>query len=326
LVAIFQLGLLTAVGLGLERGLLLEEVGVREEQLLDRDAYLPLSALLGLGESMLRQRPGVNIGLSALEFVRPSTLGALGYVIGNCVNLGEALEAFARYQSLLTPAVRWESSTVAGGGREIRLVASPAFRRLAFPVEIQLGTWISIGRRLTGMRWTPRRVRLQHQPLGPAEEFSALFGQVEFGASVDALELDAEVLALPVVGARPELQLSSTRLVQSLLPEPEGEVDCRARVRTLLHEGISHGMTTKEQAARELGLSPRTLSRRLQEEGSSFSDLLREVREQLARVWLRDPALSIYEVAYLLGYSQPSTFHRSFRRWTGQTPMHWRAG
>ncbi|HWO08502.1 MAG TPA: helix-turn-helix transcriptional regulator, partial [Polyangiaceae bacterium] len=76
--------------------------------------------------------------------------------------------------------------------------------------------------------------------------------------------------------------------------------------------------------ARRLGLGERTLQRRLRDEGTSFAALLDEARAELARSYLGDSKLAIFEVAYLLGYSEPSAFNRAFRRWTGKSPREYR--
>lgn len=331
LVAVVQLVLHGAGALGLDRGELLAEVGVTEAQLADRDDYVPLSMQVRLGEAVARRCPGINVGLVVLEHMRVSTLGVLGYVVSHCATLRDALEAFARYQAVLSPALRWRvdpqsqpQSKVRAHPR-IRIEAPPPLQRLGFPLETQVGCWLVLGRELTGVSWSPVRVQLRHHPYGPPEEFADRFGcPVEFGAPVNALELPPEVLDLPVVGARPELQPSLARLAQTLVRGQPAPEDYESRVRALLLEQLPRGLTSKEEAARRLGVSPRTLTRRLQEDGASFRELLEQVRQQLARAWLADPAVAIHEIAYLLGYSEPSTFHRSFRRWTGQTPTAWR--
>lgn len=323
LVTVMQMVLQMGSALGIDRAELLQEIGVTEAELVDRDGYMPLHKQVALGEALARRRPGVNIGLVGLDYFRVSTLGVLGYVVSHCATLGDALEAFARYQTLLSPAVRWQVD--AGPPARIRIEAAPPMQRLAFPLETQVGSWVVMGRQLTQTQWSPVRVQLRHHPRGPAEEFTERLGcPVEFGAPVNELRLPADVLALPVVGARPELQPSLTQLVQTLLQAQPAPEDHTSRVRALLLEQLPRGMTSKDEAARYLGTSPRTLTRRLQEEGVSFRELLEQVRQQLARAWLADPAVAIHEVAYLLGYSEPSTFHRSFRRWTGQTPTVWR--
>jgi AraC-like DNA-binding protein len=82
---------------------------------------------------------------------------------------------------------------------------------------------------------------------------------------------------------------------------------------------------TPERAAHALTTSPRTLSRRLAEEGTSFRDLHDEVRADFARVLLQDRSASIADVSFFLDYSEPAAFHRAFRRWTGTTPHEYRA-
>ncbi len=322
LVAVVQMALGVAAALGLDRAALLAEAGLREPDLLDRDAYISLSQQVRLGEAIARQRPHRNIGLVSLPLVSPSMMGVLGYVVGHCATLEGALQAFVRYQNLLTDAVRWEIRQ--DPPSTLRVEADPALQRLVFPVEAQLGVWVVLGRQLTRVTWSPVQLRLRHHPRGPAQEFEEVFGcPVEFGATHNELQIPPEALALPITGARPELQPSLARLAQAQL-ETATPPSHAERVRTLLLEQLPRGLTTREQAARRLGTSPRTLARRLQAEGSSFRDVLEAVRQQLARAWLSDPGVALHEIAYLLGYSEPSAFHRSFRRWTGQTPATWR--
>lgn len=322
-VAAMHLVLQTASGLGLARAELLEEVGVTEAQLADRDGVVNVAQQLALGRLVAKRRPGVNIGLAALDFVNVSMLGVLRYVVGNCATLGDALDAFIRYQQLLSPAIRW--SVEREPDPRITIVAVPPMQALGFPLETQVGLWIVVGRELTGVQWKPQSVRLRHQAAGPKAEFVERYGcPVEFGASANELRLAAADLALPVVGARPELQPSLMELARSVQMRTLPPQDSAGRVRALLLEQVPKGMTTKEGVARHLGYSVRTLTRRLQAEGVSFRELLEEARERLALAWMTDPSAEIHEVAYLLGYSDPSAFHRSFRRWTGVTPTAWR--
>jgi len=325
LVAITQMVLQTASALGLDRAQLLAEVGVTEAELADRDGYTTLDTQLRLGHRIAHLRPNVNIGLAALDYMRPSTLGVLGYVLSHCVTLRDVVDAVLRYQNLLSPAVQW--SLQQGATNRVTIEAAPPMQSLAFPLETQVGVLVVVGRQLTGVEWIPDRILLRHVPRGDPAEFTRRLGrEVEFGAECNALELSAETLALPVLGARPQLQPAVVALVESI-EQPAAEPappEHTGRVLTLLHDEIPKGMTTKDEAARSLGVSARTLTRRLQEEGVSFRALLERARQDLAQGWLGNDGVAIHEVAYLLGYSEPSTFHRSFRRWTGQTPSAWR--
>jgi len=96
------------------------------------------------------------------------------------------------------------------------------------------------------------------------------------------------------------------------------------RVQICLLRIVQHGDFSLKRVARELALSPRTLQRRLKEEGSVYQDLVVEVRNSLAKQYLSDSPFSFVEIAFLLGYSKLSAFHRAFKRWTGQTPGEYR--
>ena len=94
-----------------------------------------------------------------------------------------------------------------------------------------------------------------------------------------------------------------------------------ARTRSVLLECLPSGDASLGGAARRLGVSTRTLQRRLASEGVSFRQIIQEVREHLARHYLRNTALTFGEVAFLLGFDEPPSFFRAFREWTGRTPQ-----
>ena len=104
------------------------------------------------------------------------------------------------------------------------------------------------------------------------------------------------------------------------LDRPAG-ASTAARVRRLLIDGMGQEKQSVTTIGREMGMSARTLSRRLVEEGTSFRHIQDEVRHQLAVALLGDASVSIAEVAFFLGYAEPAPFHRSFKRWTGMTPQ-----
>jgi AraC-like DNA-binding protein len=97
------------------------------------------------------------------------------------------------------------------------------------------------------------------------------------------------------------------------------------QVRNLIAEEFRGGEASLERIADRLGLTPRTLQRKLQELGTSYNDVLDQLRRQLAVRYLREPRMAICEVAYLLGFSEASSFHRAFKRWTGLTPKDFRS-
>ncbi|MCQ1851410.1 AraC family transcriptional regulator [Neorhizobium galegae] len=104
------------------------------------------------------------------------------------------------------------------------------------------------------------------------------------------------------------------------LADLDASVSVAKRVRAALHEAIPSGLTTMEAIARKLAVSKRTLQRRIEAEGTSFQQILKETREALARHYLEKTALPASEISFLLGFDEPNSFYRAFRSWTGKTP------
>lgn len=324
MVAITQMLLQVGGALGIDRAELLAIAQLSEHDVADRDAYVPFAKQLAIGAEISRRLPGRNIGLAALEHIQPATFGVLGYVICHSENLRVALKAFVRYQNLLSDALTWRLERDATTA-VLTLDAASEFEELAHPVETQIGIWVSMGRKLTGAAWSPARVTFRHQPVGDPREHEAFFAcPVHFGAAANQLELRDESLSMSIHGARPELRPSLALLLQTLLDDIAEPGEYTRRVSEFLRRELPRGVSTKHETARVLAISERTLSRRLREEGTSFREILDNLRCMFSQAWLADPDNAVYEVAYLLGYTETSTFHRSFRRWTGHTPAEWR--
>src|SRR5262249_39669466 len=126
--------------------------------------------------------------------------------------------------------------------------------------------------------------------------------------------------AAPNPSTHAYLERHAARLLEALDPERWSD-----RVRRTLAENLRRGTVQQAQVARRLAVSERTLQRRLGEEGLSFAGILDAVRRDLCLGYIAEPSLAVYEIAFLLGYSEPSALHRAFRRWTGESPQAYRA-
>lgn len=133
--------------------------------------------------------------------------------------------------------------------------------------------------------------------------------------------LPTSLLSAPVLAADATLSRIVTAHAEQLLASSaSAPQSISAQVRQHLAAGMAHGLVSLRSIAAQLHLSERSLQRQLQEEGTRFADLMDEVRRNLAQRYIADPQLALGEVAYLLGFSEPSAFHRAFKRWTGTTP------
>ena len=171
----------------------------------------------------------------------------------------------------------------------------------------------------TGQR--VRGIRLPHAPLGPRDEYARLLGvPVQFEAATASAVFDDELLATPCRGHDPNLYRVVRAHAELLLERLPRDPSMRGQVRRLVLGVIAQGEPEMATVARTLGTSERSLQRRLQEEGTSFREVVDEARRELALGYLGDRRLAVSEVAYLLGYAEAGAFVRAFKRWTGRTP------
>jgi AraC-like DNA-binding protein len=170
-----------------------------------------------------------------------------------------------------------------------------------------------------------REVRFQHAAPKDTSEHERIFrAPVQFERGDSELVFESALLRLPLVEADPTLCAMLDRHAEELLtklPRRGGLID---DVRALLRQSLNGGDPGLEAISQQLGLSPRTLQRKLKDERTSHQDLLDEMRRDLSVRYLQEPEMAICEVAYLLGFSEPSAFHRAFRRWMGTTPRAYR--
>ena len=173
---------------------------------------------------------------------------------------------------------------------------------------------------LCGPEWRPTAVELTFRPPADPRPYVEFFrAPVRFNAPQSRIAFPALWLSRPPPSADPELfarlqgQAARTH-----------HIDTAAQLRRTLRQLVEEGAATAQQAARALGLHPRTLDRRLDELGTSYRAILDEVRYEVACHLLRDSDIAIVEIGSLLGYSNPSALSRAFRRWSGYAPAQWR--
>jgi AraC-like DNA-binding protein len=241
------------------------------------------------------------------------------YVASTSPTLREALQQIGRYYRLITR------------NGDLRLGAEGALTRVelllnlppaAIPSPIIEYSMASVARRVfafTGKH--AREVRLPHAPLGPRDEYTRLLSvPVRFEAAHPAVLVDDDALDSPCVGHDPNLYRVVRSHADLLLARAPSDLSIRGRTRAAVAGLVAQGEPDIGRVARALATSDRSLQRRLQEEGTSFREVVDDTRQELAMGYLGDRQLSVSEVAYLLGYAESSAFVRAFKRWTGKTP------
>jgi AraC-like DNA-binding protein len=183
---------------------------------------------------------------------------------------------------------------------------------------------LTMGRRGTQMKLTPLRVELKRDAKH-REIFETEFGcPVKFKARRNAIVFRIRDLDLPFVSYNAELLEMLTPQLDRQLEERKTQRSCADQVTWVLKRLLGGPRPEIRDVAKELGLSSRTLQRRITEEGTSFRALLNDARHELARFYLKEPSLNVTEIAYLLCYEDPSSFFRAFHEWEGTTPSEWK--
>ncbi len=229
----------------------------------------------------------------------------------------------ARFKRLCTPEELHISETL----HEVALTTTWLFAMEPEPdvsIDVAFALLLSIGRHGTGQPLTPVRVELtRSKPEGGAHE--AFFEcPVHFGASRNALVLKPGDLERPFPGYNPELLEILTPALSAALGELDASDAIGDQVKAVLRGKLASVRPELSEVARDVGLSERTLQRRITDEGTSFRALLNEARRKWGCQLLRDGASSIDEIAYLLGYQDTRSFSRAFSDWEGMPPNRWR--
>jgi AraC-like DNA-binding protein len=180
--------------------------------------------------------------------------------------------------------------------------------------------WVALSRHATRTRVIPQRVVLPSLPSDVATVESWLGARVRHGntTSVRFSRLDA---TRPFLTANAGMWAFFEPELRRRLDDLDGDATTGSKVRAALVELLPAGAGTMRGVAHQLAISTRTLQRRLGDEGVTFQAILADMREQLARHYLTTSALSLGEIAFLLGYDNPNSFHRAFNQWTGRTPL-----
>jgi AraC-like DNA-binding protein len=266
-----------------------------------------------------RRDLGLRLGADAL----PHQLNVASAAALHSPNLGEALKKLGRYKRLVCPEEVFIER--ADGEARIRfhwlLAEEPPPMLL---VDGTLASALALARTGTGKPIRARRIELTRRP-ADEEMLSRHFGcEVLFDAAVDLLVLDESALAEPFVTYNEDLLAVMLPGLEAALDERGGARTLADDVRMVLGRRMHGERPTIDKVARELGMSPRTLQRRLEEAGTSYQEILDEVRRQSARRLLAKTDLDAGEVAFLLGFEELNSFTRAFRAWEGKTPTQWR--
>jgi len=260
-----------------------------------------------------------ELGLRIAEAFSLPMAGPVGLLARNAATLGAAIDDAARYLRYQTNCV--EVITEPAG--ELVAVATifPAFEAAACRpfVEVMVGALVQILRGLARPGWRPAQVTFAHPaPRDPAP-YRQLFGSVSFGERLNAVLITQEDLDMPIVGADPQMAREVARFIENNAA-PMAALSQTAQVTEMIKRLLPEGRSSIDEVAQHLGVTTRTVQRRLSYEGKSFSALTEAARKDLVAKHLHSPNVRLSSIARRLGFSSASAFSRWFHKVYGVQP------
>ena len=261
------------------------------------------------------------LGLHLAQHFDLRECGMLYYVLAASPNIGEAIRNLARYLAVSNESIRL---SVSERTRSTVLVVNYKIPRHIDRLFAEYGYAVVLRafRELTGRNVSPKAVTFVHGRNTHKTEFDRFYRcPVTFNATADTMVLPTELLQTPILTSdKYLLQILKNACDEALAKRAKSSGTLRAMVENEIVQLLPHGKAQVEKVAGNLGMSNRTLARRLSEEGTSYAAILDELRRDLSARYLEDPALSLNQIAWLLGYSMVTSLNHAFRRWTGNSP------
>lgn len=312
---------------GIREDAFLALAGITPEQIADPAHRLPLDrydAAVRATRACLRDEPN-----AALEVGTRWPIGGylMGHLFSNAPTLREALGLVGRYGRLVHEGMRL---AVIEAGDETTVVYENPVRapdNAGFESEVMLSFLLRVGQLLTGYDLPPIAVSFAHDAADERTDYRRAFGiEPEFGARRDALRFARKLLDVPNAHHDPTVSVLLERRASELLAAQDDDARLVERVRDLIRLVRDPQSLRADDLAARLGTSSRALQRRLRARGTSLSSLLDETQKTMAIEAVRSSSAPLKQIADRLGFSEPSAFHRAFKRWTGKTPRDFRLG
>ena len=291
----------------------------------DRALLLPIEEHLAVARAIFEDRRE-TLGIDLAQAMPLELAGLWSFLLRSSNTFGDMLRRAERYMRVVN---RHREFGLEERGHQVALVCPHPDPSPYSPREqvvcVFLGHWISWGRQLTRTSFSVEHARFRWSAPRNRTPFQRFFGgRVEFGADEDALLLRREVLNLPLTEQTPELAEQFEAYACTLIRRLRPESSFVERVRETIAEGLLSGYIRETAVAQRLAVTVRTMHRHLAATGTSFRKVRDDLLRQRAQELLLERRVPIGEVSYLLGYAEPTNFHRAFRRWTGRTPAAWR--
>jgi AraC-like DNA-binding protein len=308
-------------GYGVEHRPVLEEAGLPPD-LVDELAWISLQKLADALSVAARVTGDRYFGLKHGSRGR-FTSNPLGYLLTNAPDLKTGLRYFARFHPVLAT-------------NHLQFVESPSAARIEFSYPVTMSNVVQLTdfvlmrfvmriRGAAGNQWRPVAVGLTHRQPADTSEYERRVGpRISFDQPVNSITIAAATLALPMPNADPQLFRLVERFCEEEIERQKAVDHPLNGIREAMMRCLHQGSFGPNHVAKELGLAPSSLHRRLKAEGTSFLRLLDDTRRCLTHRYLLESSLKLTDIAARVGYSELSAFSRAARRWFGTSPRSFR--
>ena len=312
-------------GGGVSREAVLSEAGLESVDLQDPDARLPVETVSKLWIAARSRTNDRLIGLRVGRFIRPGSFSVLGHLLMTCATLREALDQAAKFAVLVGDGGLLTVKEQDGSIVLTYDLVDPFAPCREERIEAILASLVSFADWITGTEINPIEVSFTHKAPKEITEFKKVFGlSPRFAQGHNTLVFGPEDLSRPLTQANAALSSVLTNHAESILTQLTAMDPFLYRLRQHLLAQLPSGVPNLEDTAFDLGIPPRSLQRKLSANDTTFKKELSQIRRDTAFQYLNSNT-PIIEIAFLLGFSDTASFHKAFKRWTGDTPGNWRS-
>ncbi|MCA6059445.1 AraC family transcriptional regulator [Thalassolituus sp. ST750PaO-4] len=304
---------------------LLQDVGLNLQELEQHpDSRVAIATMTAFWDRVEQITANPAFGLEVSRYVQPMHFRALGLLMISCQNMQQVIEKIGRYHAMISNTVN------------IRVIHQP--HRIGFAIDPLAGvpisalavdgffaTIVTFARQLTGQNLLVQNVELMRSlPATGGERWSTFFQcPVNFQQATNCLWFERAQLIKMALPGDSQLAAANEALVEQYLQKMNA-LNWHERIKNSIQAVLEQGEPTLADTAQVFNLSERTLRRYLQQEGTSFRQVLEEVRREMAVHYLLQTAVPVTDIALRLGFSDSSNFNRAFQRWFEQTPGQYR--
>lgn len=308
---------------GVDTNNFFKSVGIDPKILLAPDERITVQQYVAIEEQAALITNDECYGVHMGQFAEAGNWSILGYMMMNCNTINDAFRKFEKYSVIIGNLIRGEYHT---GTNTVAIVLSipenaPEISKHCY--QGYFSSMVRLARTLSGKNINPLEVGFTYKKPDYINEYERIFGcNVLFEQEQNYLILSKEVVETPVISPNKNLLEYFENYAKEFLAKLEPS-KMTYKVKHLLLSNMDDDNMTIRNVAKKLAVSVRTLQAHLKKEDTEFSELLRSTREQLAKKYIKEN-YSVEDITYLIGFSDPSTFRKAFKKWTGFTPKEFR--